>query len=153
MDVTKIVVNTLVISSFNAVNVPLLPFFPAALALFSSSSANSRTFHGYNVVIAISAAWNNANAVNMTNHINDLPINSFFERGTMTASGSIRLTIPPDAWATFLVVVRSRVAKVHNSKPYEERRLLSVSLFIWIDGLDVNRSSLLLLSIDLRIFL
>ena len=59
--VTRMVVKTLVISSFKILNTPrLFPFPPLA---FSSSSANSLTFHGYNVVIAISAAWSNAKAV------------------------------------------------------------------------------------------
>mmetsp|Transcript_12880 Transcript_12880/g.18926 ORF Transcript_12880/g.18926 Transcript_12880/m.18926 type:complete len:230 (-) Transcript_12880:256-945(-) len=62
VDVTRIVVNTRVISSLRILKVPRP--FPS----FSSSSANSRTFHGYSVVMAISTACNNANAKNSPNH-------------------------------------------------------------------------------------
>ena len=104
VDVTRIAVKIRVISSLRAVNVPLLRFPdppsppPEAPRCFSSSSANSRTFHGYNVVMAISAACNNANRVNIPNHMDNLETNSFVVKGTMGASG-LRATIPPPACA------------------------------------------------------
>ena len=57
VEATRIVVRTLVMSSFK---IPKVPRFPS----FSSSSANSLTFHGYRVVMAISAAWSNASTEN-----------------------------------------------------------------------------------------
>lgn len=58
VDMTSIVVRTRVMSSLSLVNVPLLRFppGPADDASLSSSSAISRTFQGYSVVMAISAA-------------------------------------------------------------------------------------------------
>ena len=53
------VVKTRVMSSFKILKTPLPPVF-----CFSSSSANSRTFHGYRVVMAISAACNKASVMN-----------------------------------------------------------------------------------------
>ncbi len=120
------VVKTRVISSFNAWNVPLrtrLPLLepddpPDAERCFSSSSANSRTFQGYNVVIAISAAWSKASKVKMPNHMVSLDANSLVVSGTMGASG-LRLGIPPDACAGSRerrgVCVRKRVAKAKRS--------------------------------------
>ena len=61
---TRIVVKTLVISSFKIANVPFL--FDPALS-FCSSSANSLTFQGYSVVIAISAACKRAKAIKRMN--------------------------------------------------------------------------------------
>lgn len=101
VDVTKIVVRTRVMSSLSAVKVPrrfFPPCCPSDPRCFSSSSANSRTFQGYNVVMAISAAWSKASAVNIPSHMVSLDANSFVVKGTMGASG-LRATMPPPACA------------------------------------------------------
>ena len=107
VDVTSIVVRTRVMSSFKVWNVPFFlpppfrrpfrpsmddcPSFPWS---FSSSSANSRTFHGYRVVMAISAACSSARRVNIPNHIDSFDTSSFVVRG-ITGTSGLRLGMPP----------------------------------------------------------
>ena len=130
VDVTSIAVRIRVMSSLRAVNVPLRED-PSPLLLleplrcFSSSSANSRTFHGYNVVMAISAAWSNARRVKMPSHMVSLEASSLVVRGTMGVSGE-RVTIPPLANAGRLLM-RMRVS---SSRAERRPRLLRGDDFV-----------------------
>mmetsp|Transcript_14026 Transcript_14026/g.32354 ORF Transcript_14026/g.32354 Transcript_14026/m.32354 type:complete len:285 (-) Transcript_14026:342-1196(-) len=78
VDATKMVVRTRVMSSFKILKVPLFPNF-------SSSSANSFTFQGYSVVMAISAACNSASPPNRAKNKPNNDSFSFFARGTLGA--------------------------------------------------------------------
>ena len=80
-------------SSFKILNVPR----PLPSPIFSSSSANSRTFHGYSVVMAISAAWSSARPANSTNHRTPAVMSCSRVMGTEGRPALLLLNPPPPA--------------------------------------------------------
>jgi hypothetical protein len=101
--VTRIVVKTLVISSLRILNTPL-PF----KFCFSSSSANSLTFQGYSVVIAISAACSNAKQIKRNkNSDTDEMISSLFMGATGPLGPPAAIIANADGGDLISVVTRS----------------------------------------------
>jgi len=101
------VVKTLVISSLRILNTPL-PF----KFCFSSSSANSLTFQGYSVVIAISAAWSNAKQVKRNkNSDTDEIISSLFMGATGPLGPPPAIIANADGGDFMSVVTRSTIGR------------------------------------------